>query len=232
MLNMGFVDDVETILNAGGAQNIQTLLFSATLPSWVKDIQKRFLKADFKLVDLVGNEKQKVSPVCLCFNQARTARYSSVADMPSAFRPLLDSEAFSSQQEESSRTACLHLNFCTPSIPVVSISSKVHLSDKNVQHERVEPEASSAKRWGVVCRRQHQCSIWLCRVTGASGRPWPQTVSAPTGPQGGPSSSQTPRRMPTNWPAPWKPLVPEHCMETSLRVSARSGSFLWSFYQS
>ena len=60
MLNMGFVDDVETILNAGGSQNIQTLLFSATLPSWVKDIQKRFLKTDFKLVDLVGNEKQKV----------------------------------------------------------------------------------------------------------------------------------------------------------------------------
>ena len=61
MLNMGFVDDVELILNAGGAENIQTLLFSATLPSWVKDIQKRFLKKDFKLVDLVGNEKQKVS---------------------------------------------------------------------------------------------------------------------------------------------------------------------------
>lgn len=60
MLNMGFVDDVELILNAGGAENIQTLLFSATLPGWVKDIQKRFLKPDFKLVDLVGNEKQKV----------------------------------------------------------------------------------------------------------------------------------------------------------------------------
>jgi len=62
MLNMGFVDDVELILNAGGAENIQTLLFSATLPSWVKDIQKRFLKKDFQLVDLVGNEKQKVNP--------------------------------------------------------------------------------------------------------------------------------------------------------------------------
>lgn len=60
MLNMGFVDDVETILNAGGSSDIQTLLFSATLPGWVKDIQKRFLKPDFKLVDLVGNEKQKV----------------------------------------------------------------------------------------------------------------------------------------------------------------------------
>lgn len=62
MLNMGFVDDVEKILKAGGSGAIQTLLFSATLPSWVKDIQKRFLKPDFKLVDLVGNERQKVAP--------------------------------------------------------------------------------------------------------------------------------------------------------------------------
>ena len=36
MLNMGFVDDVETILKVSG--DIQTLLFSATLPPWVKDM--------------------------------------------------------------------------------------------------------------------------------------------------------------------------------------------------
>lgn len=62
MLNMGFVDDVEKILNAGGGDGFQTLLFSATLPAWVKDIQKRFLRPDFKLVDLVGNQKQKACP--------------------------------------------------------------------------------------------------------------------------------------------------------------------------
>ena len=74
MLNMGFVDDVELILNAGGAENIQTLLFSATLPSWVKDIQKRFLKKDFKLVDLVGNEKQKVPSLSCPANFGRLHR--------------------------------------------------------------------------------------------------------------------------------------------------------------
>ena len=37
MLNMGFVDDVEKILNAGvDTAAVQTLLFSATLPSWVR----------------------------------------------------------------------------------------------------------------------------------------------------------------------------------------------------
>ncbi len=60
MLNMGFVEDVEKILTAGGDIQTQTLLFSATLPSWVKDITRRFLQASHKLVDLVGTDKMKV----------------------------------------------------------------------------------------------------------------------------------------------------------------------------
>lgn len=103
MLNMGFVDDVEKILNAGAdPAGLQTLLFrwgreraracacqsarahsvledaalhnqpphqpgahprppcSATLPHWVKDITKRFLKPGHVLVDLVGTDKMKV----------------------------------------------------------------------------------------------------------------------------------------------------------------------------
>jgi ATP-dependent RNA helicase DDX21 len=75
MLNMGFVDDVEKILAHQGGGDVQTLLFSATMPTWVKDITKRFLKPTHKMVDLVGNQKQKVrasgrsqimsSPLCL-----------------------------------------------------------------------------------------------------------------------------------------------------------------------
>jgi ATP-dependent RNA helicase DDX21 len=63
MLNMGFVDDVEKILNADGAEteNVQTLLFSATLPPWVKDITRRFLKPNFATIDLVGTDKMKAS---------------------------------------------------------------------------------------------------------------------------------------------------------------------------
>ena len=45
MLNMGFADDVETILNGLGEANgkkPQCLLFSATTPSWVKEIGKQY----------------------------------------------------------------------------------------------------------------------------------------------------------------------------------------------
>ncbi|KAI4347459.1 hypothetical protein L6164_008271 [Bauhinia variegata] len=62
MLKMGFVEDVELILGkVGDASKVQTLLFSATLPDWVKHIAAKFLKPDKKTADLVGNEKMKAS---------------------------------------------------------------------------------------------------------------------------------------------------------------------------
>ncbi|XP_074567438.1 DEAD-box ATP-dependent RNA helicase 7 [Curcuma longa] len=62
MLRMGFVEDVELILGkVEDASKVQTLLFSATLPDWVKEISARFLKEDKKTADLVCNEKLKAS---------------------------------------------------------------------------------------------------------------------------------------------------------------------------
>ncbi|CAI9092114.1 OLC1v1027280C1 [Oldenlandia corymbosa var. corymbosa] len=62
MLKMGFVDDVEFILGkVDNASKVQTLLFSATLPDWVKQIASKFLKPDKKTADLIGNEKMKAS---------------------------------------------------------------------------------------------------------------------------------------------------------------------------
>ncbi|KAI5670176.1 hypothetical protein M9H77_10540 [Catharanthus roseus] len=62
MLNMGFVEDVELILGkVQDASKVQTLLFSATMPDWVKHISSRFFKPDKKTADLVGNEKMKAS---------------------------------------------------------------------------------------------------------------------------------------------------------------------------
>lgn len=62
MLRMGFVEDVELILGkVEDVSKVQTLLFSATLPDWVKHISSRFLKPTKKTIDLVGNEKMKAS---------------------------------------------------------------------------------------------------------------------------------------------------------------------------
>ncbi|XP_027936540.1 DEAD-box ATP-dependent RNA helicase 7 [Vigna unguiculata] len=62
MLRMGFVEDVELILGkVENVNKVQTLLFSATLPDWVKHIAAQFLKPDKKTADLVGNTKMKAS---------------------------------------------------------------------------------------------------------------------------------------------------------------------------
>ncbi|KAJ9139957.1 hypothetical protein P3X46_030648 [Hevea brasiliensis] len=76
MLRMGFVEDVELILGkVEDVSKVQTLLFSATLPDWVKHISSRFLKSTKKTIDLVGNEKMKASTsvrhiVLPCFTSA------------------------------------------------------------------------------------------------------------------------------------------------------------------
>ncbi|VFQ99616.1 unnamed protein product [Cuscuta campestris] len=62
MLRIGFVDDVEFILGkVEDPRQVQTLLFSATLPDWVKHIASKFLKQDKKTIDIVGNDKMKAS---------------------------------------------------------------------------------------------------------------------------------------------------------------------------
>jgi hypothetical protein len=62
MLNMGFADSVESILSAAkDSSDVQTLLFSATIPSWVKKIQKQYLKPQSVYIDLVGEDGVKAS---------------------------------------------------------------------------------------------------------------------------------------------------------------------------
>ncbi|CAN8264689.1 unnamed protein product [Cochlearia groenlandica] len=79
MLRMGFVDDVELILGkVEDPKKVQTLLFSATLPSWVQNIAARFLKPEKKTIDLVGNDKMKASNsvrhICLPCNHKAMSR--------------------------------------------------------------------------------------------------------------------------------------------------------------
>ncbi|KAJ0964112.1 hypothetical protein J5N97_029234 [Dioscorea zingiberensis] len=84
MLNMGFVDDVELILGkVEDVNKVQTLLFSATLPDWVKKISARFLKSDKKTADLVGNEKLKASASVrhLVLPCSRAARSQLIPDI-------------------------------------------------------------------------------------------------------------------------------------------------------
>ncbi|KAL8511342.1 hypothetical protein ACS0TY_017948 [Phlomoides rotata] len=86
MLNVGFADDVETILGYI-TQKHQTLMFSATMPNWILRLTQKFLKNPLT-VDLVGESDQKLAD--------GISLYSIVADMrekPAILGPLITDHA-------------------------------------------------------------------------------------------------------------------------------------------
>lgn len=58
MLSIGFAKDVDIILSKlpSGENSPQMLLFSATLPEWVKGVIEKSLKPDHATVDLIGDD--------------------------------------------------------------------------------------------------------------------------------------------------------------------------------
>ncbi len=90
MLDIGFADAMEKILKAVQEQRQsathQTLLFSATLPQWVNQVTKKYLRSDAITVDLVGSQKLKTNEnikhlAIQCFWQQRAATISDVVRM-------------------------------------------------------------------------------------------------------------------------------------------------------
>lgn len=63
MLDMGFADDVESIIADcySKEQKPQTMLYSATMPSWVFQVAKKYLKDQYKHVNLIGQNEEKTS---------------------------------------------------------------------------------------------------------------------------------------------------------------------------
>uniref|UniRef100_A0A804N582 DEAD-box ATP-dependent RNA helicase 53 n=1 Tax=Zea mays TaxID=4577 RepID=A0A804N582_MAIZE len=59
MLSVGFDKDVETILERVPPQH-QTLMFSATMPTWIRKLTQKFLNSPVT-VDLVGEDDQKLA---------------------------------------------------------------------------------------------------------------------------------------------------------------------------
>ncbi|XP_071724653.1 DEAD-box ATP-dependent RNA helicase 53, mitochondrial-like [Rutidosis leptorrhynchoides] len=59
MLNVGFAEDVETILSQLPEQR-QSMMFSATMPSWIRNLTRNYLKNPLT-IDLVGDSDQKLA---------------------------------------------------------------------------------------------------------------------------------------------------------------------------
>lgn len=64
MLNMGFADDVDYILQGIGESNpqkTQCLLFSATTPSWVNDIARKYQDQNVLSIDTTSNKEARTA---------------------------------------------------------------------------------------------------------------------------------------------------------------------------
>ena len=64
MLKLGFKEDVDNILASiqrAMAKDVQLLLFLATIPSWVRNIARQYMRRGFKIVDLAQDLKNKTA---------------------------------------------------------------------------------------------------------------------------------------------------------------------------
>ncbi|XP_051136276.1 DEAD-box ATP-dependent RNA helicase 53, mitochondrial-like [Andrographis paniculata] len=86
MLNVGFADDVETILGYI-TQKHQTMMFSATMPKWILKLTQRFLKNPIT-IDLVGENDQKLPDGISLYSIA-----SDIREKPGIIGPLITEHA-------------------------------------------------------------------------------------------------------------------------------------------
>ncbi|KVH96570.1 DEAD-box ATP-dependent RNA helicase 53, mitochondrial-like [Cynara cardunculus var. scolymus] len=86
MLNVGFADDVETILEYLPRER-QTMMFSATMPSWIVKLTTKYLKKPLT-IDLVGDSDQKLPDGITLFSIS-----SEMRDRPSIIGPLISEHA-------------------------------------------------------------------------------------------------------------------------------------------
>lgn len=86
MLNMGFQEDVEEVMNSVSKvakEKPQFMLFSATVPHWVKDVARKYLDPKYEYIDLVKDLKNKTSKTVqhLAINCPFFNRTSTLADI-------------------------------------------------------------------------------------------------------------------------------------------------------
>ncbi|XP_059664890.1 DEAD-box ATP-dependent RNA helicase 53, mitochondrial-like [Cornus florida] len=86
MLNVGFAEDVETILERLPVRR-QSMMFSATMPSWIVKLTRKYL-IDPLTIDLVGDSDKKLADGISLY-----AIESGVYEKPSIIGPLIDEHA-------------------------------------------------------------------------------------------------------------------------------------------
>jgi ATP-dependent RNA helicase DDX21 len=106
MLKLGFKEDVERIMKTikeNAPKGLQVLLFSATVPRWVKNIAENFLAPNFEMIDLAQNLKNKTSKTVnhLAINCPYHNRISALADILVCYGGIGQTIVFCSTKNEA-----------------------------------------------------------------------------------------------------------------------------------
>ncbi|KAL0035597.1 hypothetical protein WJX79_001244 [Trebouxia sp. C0005] len=130
MLDIGFADDVEKILSEAPTER-QTMLFSATMPSWVKKLTRRHQR-DPLVVDLVGDEeagKMAESIRVLGVQVAPENRRNILADLLTVYSNAGKTIVFTQTKREADEVAA--------GIAGVIPSEALHGDISQVQREKI-----------------------------------------------------------------------------------------------
>jgi ATP-dependent RNA helicase DeaD len=129
MLNMGFRDDIETILSEATGEGRQTILFSATMPKAIQDIARRFQKDP--LIIKVTREELTTTTI--------TQKYYEVRDdyRTEAITRLITANAFANV-----------IVFCNTKVKVDNLVDE--LNQKGVLAEGLHGDMQQAQRNNVM----------------------------------------------------------------------------------
>ena len=92
MLNFGFKEDIETIIKGANSdlqsegrrkEELQYLLFSATMPEWVRGIVNQFMKPNLILVDMVGESTVRTSKTVQHLKMFFRSHFDKIDAIPS-----------------------------------------------------------------------------------------------------------------------------------------------------
>ena len=91
MLNFGFADDIERVLGSiPSGKAYQTLLFSATMPEWVKQMTSRYFLNGSVTIDFVGNDLLQTSQTVqhMAISCSRAVRQQTLSDVVKVYSGL------------------------------------------------------------------------------------------------------------------------------------------------
>jgi|TARA_Y100000389_G_scaffold128169_1_gene125539 ATP-dependent RNA helicase DeaD len=148
MLNMGFVEDIEVILSKA-SQNRRTILFSATMPSRVEKLAKKYMKQYEVISSIVANKGNK-NIEQIYFEVAQADKFEAL------FRIIDVEESF------------YGMVFCRTKIDADEIASK--LFNRSCRSEAIHGDLSQGQREKVLQKfRNKKINILVATDVAARG---------------------------------------------------------------